>query len=402
MPSQVLDIRTLLIMMIVISTLLGGLCIAFSRRERGAAALRSWGAGHLGVAGSFAILVLPFTPRFSLLNAAGNALMVAALVLIGRGVRVFLGTQRRDLLGWGLVAAGFAWSVFFHAVQPSFKARTVMITAMVGFLTLRGAWELMRGERAAALRPSQPFTAVCLGVFGLANLVRSAGLLFVIREWRPSLMHNSLFDGLFFLTATAANVSATVGLIWMEIQRLQLRLVEAATHDHLTGALNRAALREAYEREASRSRRSGQPFAVAIFDVDGFKDINDRHGHPGGDGILCGVVETLRGTIRKHDVLGRFGGDEFALLMPEADAEAALAISERARLAVAGAAFTCGTAVERVTISAGLAIHGPHGGDWESLLSAADRALYEAKSGGRNRVVLSSASSRAARVVLTH
>ena len=274
--------------------------------------------------------------------------------------------------------------------SPSFKARTVMITAMVGFLTLRAASELMRGERAATLRPSQPFTAACLGVFGLANLVRSAGLLFFIAESRPSLLHNSLFDGLFFLTATAANVSATVGLIWMEIQRLQLQLVKAATHDHLTGALNRAALREAYEREASRSRRSGQPFAVAVFDLDGFKDINDRHGHPGGDGILCAVVEALRGTIRKHDLLGRFGGDEFALIMPDADAEAALAISERARLAVEGATFTCGTAVERVTISAGLAIHGPHGTDWESLLSAADRALYEAKSGGRNRVVLCS------------
>jgi diguanylate cyclase (GGDEF)-like protein len=326
--------------------------------------------------------------------------MVAALVLIGRGVRVFLGAERRDLLGWGLVAAGFAWSVFFHAVEPSFKARTVMITAMVGFLTLRSAWELIQGERTASLWPSQPFTAVCLGVFGLANLVRSTGLLFV-HDSRPGLLHRSLFDGLFFMSATAANVSATMGLIWMEIQRLQLRLVEAATHDHLTGALNRAALREGYERESSRSRRSGSLFAVAVFDVDGFKDINDRHGHPGGDGILCAVVETLRSTIRKHDLLGRFGGDEFALIMPEADAEAALAISERARLAVERAAFTCGTAVEHVTISAGLAIHGQHGSDWESLLSAADRALYQAKSGGRNRVVLAAGPHAARRALIS-
>ena len=399
MPSHALDIRTLFVMMVAISTLLGALCIAFSRRERGAAALRSWGAGNIGVAASLAILVLPFTPRLPLLNATGNALMVAAVVLVARGVRVFLRRPHGDPLGWTLVAAGFGWSWFFHAVHPSFRARTVMITGMVGLLTLRSSWELMREDRAARLRPSQTFTALSLGAFGLSNLVRSTGLLFFIREMRPALMDTSLFDGLFFMSATAAIVSATVGLIWMEIQRLELRLVEAATHDHLTGALNRAALREGYERESSRSRRSGLPFAVAVFDLDGFKTLNDRHGHPGGDDILCAVVESLRGTIRKHDLLGRFGGDEFALIMPEADAEAALVIIERARLAVEAARFPCGATREQVTISAGLAIHGVHGSDWESLLAAADRALYQAKSGGRNRALLA-VGPRAALVAL--
>jgi diguanylate cyclase (GGDEF)-like protein len=191
-----------------------------------------------------------------------------------------------------------------------------------------------------------------------------------------------------FLLMALAVISANLGLMWMEMQRLERQLVDAATHDHLTGVLNRAALQAAFEREASRASRSGSRFAVAIFDLDGFKGVNDRHGHPAGDGVLRAVVDRLRGTIRRHDVLGRFGGDEFALLLPDTDADSALLICDRARSAVEQPAFSCGGAVEPLTVSAGLAIYGEHVLNWESLLAGADRALYAAKAAGRNRVTV--------------
>jgi diguanylate cyclase (GGDEF)-like protein len=383
-PSFAIDIRTLFLTLVVMTVLLGILSIAFARQEPRTRALSSWGWGMLAVSAGLLVAAVPPTPRPALLNAAGNTAVVVGVVLLGRGVRLFRHVPTGDRLGWSLTGVVLLVSLLFPSDGSSFRVRTVAVTGILGLLALRTARELA-GDGPSTLRPSQPFTALSLAAYAVALLVRTAGVL--IEDRGARLMQPSLFDGLMFLLMAVAVLSANLGLMWMEMQRLERQLIDAATHDHLTGVLNRAALRAAFEREASRAHRSGRPFAVAIFDVDGFKGVNDRHGHPAGDEVLRAVVTRLQGTIRKHDVLGRFGGDEFALLLPDSDGAAAVTTCERARTAVEEAGFPCGGAVECLTVSAGLAVYGEHGLDWESLLAGADRALYAAKAGGRNRVV---------------
>jgi len=157
--------------------------------------------------------------------------------------------------------------------------------------------------------------------------------------------------------------------------------------DPLTAILNRRAFMLEYERELSRCKREQTGLALAIFDLDHFKDVNDSYGHVVGDQVLRHVADTLRASLRGHDVLGRYGGEEFALLMPGADTAAAMAGTERARLAVGERPIEAGRLSVPITVSAGVAVYGLDGSDWESLLRSADAALYEAKRSGRNQVV---------------
>ena len=166
----------------------------------------------------------------------------------------------------------------------------------------------------------------------------------------------------------------------------QLQLM--ATTDALTGLPNRRKVMEGMELEVARAERSGRPLAIALLDVDRFKSINDTHGHPAGDAVLQAVADELRRVTRAGDLLGRFGGEEFAVVMPETNIEQARWACERLRKAIASRNmhFPDGT-IGRVTISSGVALlAGAEGCD--HLISRADGALYQAKEDGRDRVRL--------------
>jgi diguanylate cyclase (GGDEF)-like protein len=164
---------------------------------------------------------------------------------------------------------------------------------------------------------------------------------------------------------------------------LTAELQHLAATDVLTGLPNRRQLMTAMESEIRSAGRTGRPLSLALIDIDHFKRVNDRHGHPSGDAVLCEVAEVLREVTRGGDVLGRFGGEEFAVLMPGLSSADALPVAERLRKAVAAAEF-----VPPLRISIGLASWPADAGDREELLRRADEALYEAKRSGKDRTVL--------------
>ncbi len=167
------------------------------------------------------------------------------------------------------------------------------------------------------------------------------------------------------------------------------RLREASIHDRLTGLLNRAAFEDRLREEASRSLRSGRSFAVAVLDVDLFKRINDTHGHAAGDAVLQQVAGALRRGIRTADIVARWGGEEFAFLLPESRTEGAVLHMERLRAAIAMDDLVAGSTQQmvRLTVSVGVATFPDDGRDPGEALARADARLYEAKRLGRNRVV---------------
>lgn len=171
--------------------------------------------------------------------------------------------------------------------------------------------------------------------------------------------------------------------------RLRESLRHQAVRDGLTGLFNRRYLEESLAREIARCRRRQQPLAVLMIDIDHFKAFNDRHGHAMGDAALTAFARLLRDSCRAEDIACRYGGEEFTLILPESDADQALARAEEIR---AGAALLRigepGAALLRITTSIGVAIMPDHGDVGLELMRAGDRALYRAKHAGRDRVML--------------
>jgi diguanylate cyclase (GGDEF)-like protein len=168
---------------------------------------------------------------------------------------------------------------------------------------------------------------------------------------------------------------------------LMLDMERAARTDALTGLDNRASFVEAGEREVSLAARHGRPLCLAVCDLDHFKDINDRYGHAVGDAVLVEASRRIAGSTRATDLVARWGGEEFAILMPEADLSAGRVAAERVRQNMGEQPFVIDGRSMTVTISIGVATLDREGGEWlGALTERADRALYSAKNAGRNRV----------------
>ncbi|MEU6742044.1 GGDEF domain-containing protein [Streptosporangium sandarakinum] len=179
----------------------------------------------------------------------------------------------------------------------------------------------------------------------------------------------------------------------MLLQRslLHAQLQAAARTDPKTGLLNAAAWQREADTEIVRARRTGETLALLIVDIDHFKRVNDTYGHLVGDQVLAGVASTIRSQLRDYDVVGRFGGEEFVVLLPRADVTEARRVAERLRSRIGRMAVPADDNLVTVTISAGVAIMSMHGDDLIELLAAADLALYQAKEMGRDRICLPAA-----------
>ncbi|MBI3616332.1 MAG: GGDEF domain-containing protein [Candidatus Omnitrophica bacterium] len=164
-------------------------------------------------------------------------------------------------------------------------------------------------------------------------------------------------------------------------KKRERRLLRRAMADPLTGLPNRTAFLEACLKELRRALRHPRPLTIAIADLDGFKKYNDQYGHPAGDERLKSLASLLRMGRRAPDLVARYGGDEFVLLLPETDTAGALAVADRLRGAVAQLPFA------PITLSIGVAVSPEDGTLIEMLLSKADERLYEAKHRGGNQVV---------------
>ena len=171
----------------------------------------------------------------------------------------------------------------------------------------------------------------------------------------------------------------SVGTLLMATDRVRTEFEHMATHDGLTGTLNRRAIIQCAEDELDRSLRYQQAFSLMMLDLDHFKAVNDTHGHQHGDRVLVQFAECTRTALRRADRLGRYGGEEFLVLLPNTAADMALPVAERIHEALAsGQSLDC-------TVSIGVTTWQGAGDSLDAMLGRADAALYRAKAEGRNR-----------------
>ncbi len=188
-------------------------------------------------------------------------------------------------------------------------------------------------------------------------------------------------------------LAATPPALLLQRGLLHAELLAAARTDAKTRLASPAYWREVAEREAARVRRAGRPMSVLIVDIDHFKRVNDQFGHLTGDVVLASVADALRAATRPRDLVGRFGGEEFVVLLCEVDLDNAAHAAERIRRQVAGMRCrvdgrSAGAVIVSVTVSVGVATASGTEVDLPVLLETADAALYRAKADGRNRVRL--------------
>ncbi|MDR8412109.1 GGDEF domain-containing protein [Nonomuraea sp. 3-1Str] len=287
--------------------------------------------------------------------------------------------HRRVFSSAAIGLAGCAASMAFHRLVPDPAALT------------RGAIEPIGLAVAAAI------------VFALLNtalIALAAHMADPEVPWREVLWdkESALLDVVELCLGVSVAISAGLNLgllilalppvVLLQRSLLHAQLQAAARTDPKTGLLNAAAWQREADTEIVRARRTGETLALLIVDIDHFKRVNDRHGHLVGDQVLAAVAATLRSQLREYDVVGRFGGEEFVVLLPGADVHEARQVAERLRNRISHMAVAADDAMITVTISVGVAIMTLHGDDLIELLAAADLALYRAKELGRDRICL--------------
>jgi len=393
-----LDPRTLIVASLLSAGLMGAVSLAFATLRGSSRIIGRWGMAMLVLAAGLLGLALRGVIPDWMSMALSSTIIVAALVIAMRGLRLFLGSAPRDLLGWGLTAALFIFLLAFATIWPSQVARTLAISATIAYIAFRAAMLLHRSAPAHC-RLSARFAEYMFWATAVATVARGVATLVVGTE---DVMQPAALNATSFLAYAGFIMVSTLGVMWMEIETLQAELVHFAHYDSLTNIYNRGTFLAECEREVSRSSRGGAAFSLAIFDLDRFKQVNDRYGHPAGDQVLKAFAEILRTSIRKHDTVGRYGGEEFALLMPQTGKDTAVRVAERIRRALEARGVSVDIGRIDVTVSAGVATYGADGEDWDGLLSAADTALYEAKDAGRNRVATARAATAAAPAEAPH
>ncbi len=204
---------------------------------------------------------------------------------------------------------------------------------------------------------------------------------------------SSRMEQFVFAYTSFINIIGSFGFLLICTDRLNAELTRLAAEDSLTGAYNRRTFGQLARNAFDHARRGARPLALLVIDGDHFKHINDEHGHAAGDDALRTYVRTFRDALRQGDALGRVGGEEFTALLPECDEHQAGMLGERMRAAVEACTFVHEGRVVPLRVSVGVAEMRPTDGDFETLLRRADRALYAAKRGGRNRVVAASVAS---------
>lgn len=374
----------LLIALACIALVMTGVHVA-ARRER---YTRYWAASAILIVAGVLVLIVA-GPRQWLLQLVGNACLVFGAIAQFWGLQLFY-RRAPGKVGW-VVGAGYCLLFGLMLIEdaPPYQ-RIVLLSATMLVVVGLGGHALLAGIRSRVTFGG----GLTLGGMVLLMLNNIARIVAMLRQApHDLLMPESNVDiAVLFLVPLGGIFLYSTGLLLLYFERLVEEKHQLATHDELTGLLNRRALVAAGEREVGLAIRNRQPLSVAYVDIDFFKQINDEFGHEAGDQVLVELGGLLRRTCRSVDLVGRLGGEEFCLLLPGVGPDGAACVGERLLAAVREYRFR---GRQSVTMSIGFASISDAGDErsWASLVQRADVALYRAKQAGRDRFCVAECGS---------
>ncbi|HXB98760.1 MAG TPA: GGDEF domain-containing protein [Terriglobales bacterium] len=338
--------------------------------------------------------------------------LATALLLIPAINTVFFPVDMKEsIVGLGLTSATFLLSIIiyilisreFNPSWLSFASSSLDVTLVSSGL----AMFLFMNEPHTAVNSKVVFEGYFLAIGGTSlrydkRVCISAGLLafaeylaiifFTVTHWDlNSPIYAPYPYGMFSWSAQVSRliIMLTASALSLCLVFRSQKLLQLATSDPLTGLFNRGYVDDRFALELSRARRYGKLLSIAVIDADRFKLLNDTHGHPAGDLVLRKISTILRDSIRQSDTVGRYGGEEFVVILPETDVEVAQRKLESLRELVASTPIALAARGQKihVTISAGLASFPQDGEDAAELFALADDRMFQAKKEGRNRVI---------------
>lgn len=382
-----LDFRTLSLTLMLFSLVFGLGMFAYSREHAKFSGIKTIGVGYFLIGGGCVLLGLRhFIYDFASI-VISNIAIIMGVVLIYRGLFNFLGISLRfeRWLSPTLVVllAGVLYFYTFHIPDVNLRIQGFSIVfAAACFIGASGLLQHREIHNRMAAK-------MLIAMFLLVGAFFIFRLLWSFYEIPPDdFMNAGLLSALAIIAGEFLVILSSFCTIWMASDELQDELSEIARLDPLTGIYNRRAFDECCDIEFSRAQRSGTSFAIIMCDLDHFKEVNDQHGHHIGDEVLRRFAAILKNRIRQYDVVARFGGEEFILLLSNSNTEQGLQVAEQLRAKTAATQITIDGDIS-LTLSASFGVAHYCAGDseWSAVLHRADNALYAAKKQGRNRVV---------------
>ena len=369
---------------IITSAVAGILCsmIFFVLRRsfpREVGGIGEWGWGCVAmVSGAFL-----FTSRGKLSPlltvVLANTLIVGGIVLMHVSLRRFTGLRAGYRWATGLLLAVAAGLLWLTVVADDYRGRLEFVTAVNTLLFGLSAWFLFRMKEQGF---AERFTGTLFAVEALVSLGRFY-FAFAGQGSEDYWNDNSMVHMFYLASFSIALVGLSFGFMLMVTTRVQEKLEYAASHDDLSGAYTRATFFRMMTSEVLRARRQRRPLSLLLIDIDDFKRINDGHGHPVGDAVIRTFATVTAGELRGHDLLCRYGGEEFALLLPDTALDEATAVAERIRARFSEGGFD---GMPPFTVSLGVQSAERGALEVAQMIEGADRALYIAKKLGKNRV----------------
>ena len=382
--SQMLSVPTLWIVFVVNFLAMGLLWAYVSRSYPNFEASRYWmAAAFAAAAGAGLGMTRQFVDSSMPLAFAGTLIILACCFCL-MGIRSFYGRNvdwRTTLLIAGLSFAGLS---VFLLMRDSSVMRVVIYTIGQSIPTAM-TLPLVLSRQDNRPHPGARLAALMAALILVINIVRGGVALLHVGVSSP-FVHFDTLQGVLTLVLVFLSMAWNFGFLLMAIDRLRNEVADLALMDDLTGVANRRQLLRRLEEACAMSQRSSEPFALLVIDLDGFKQINDTHGHAAGDACLQHFTLMTQMQLRPGDLLARTGGDEFCIVLPDTTLREGAMIARRVLAACHDDAAGCSGTDIPIAASIGVAQWtqdiGTHS---ERLMAAADHALYAAKNEGKNR-----------------
>lgn len=385
-----LDIRTMMVMFSALCLMFSGLLTLAGLHAGKIRGMQHWAMGSLciGLGLGFSYYIQQKSSDSTWVLVFGATFVGAGIGLQFNGIQAFKKGCCNGYIPWLLAGLVFIQNIWFVILHPDIHSRAIANSLIFALSNAACAYALfVRAEQP--LRTAYWFTGASFAVVTVTFLIRAI-IVFLAPADSYGLYSKITINPVSFFIGSMAQMSLAFGFVLMLNYRLAADLQKLAASDALTGALNRRSLEQETARLSARCIRTGDTLALMMIDVDHFKSINDRYGHPAGDEVLKRLTAIAHKTIRGDDYFARYGGEEFCILLPSTLEKEAWILADRLRQIYAETVMEFDGEILNSTISIGVSDSLHAGIEFSSLVAAADQALYRAKQEGRNRVVLHS------------